>query len=348
MVIILSSISQKDGKFIFTDYQDNEQILLDAVDMFNNRSKISVKRPIQIGNEIFLLKDVISRHLNVLNDESLSSFLHSLALLIIVDKFMQKPQNLQLLQIGDWSKFSDSVVNLFNLFGNKNHLYCLTNDNYSTNIPNVSFIPVKLGDELLPQSRFSMAFIDFARVVSLTSVPAEVFLSLKDGGNLLFLTDLFSMPKTLIDKIKVYLLTDRLAFISLSIDSKIKDDIFKQTSQGKLKAQKQEIIDSIQSLSKIIKKLEFLPENKRISALDDVINSIIKSEKVLMQIYEELNSFYIKPYFNELKEALIDYRLQKDSSLRKVHFEKIGDLFRKILYEMTAQADFALNMKEVI
>lgn len=346
--MILSSISQEDGKFIFTDYHGKEQVLLDAVDMFNNRSKISVKRPIQIENKIFLLKDIISHHLNILNDESLPSFIHSLALLIIVDKFMQKPQNLQLLQIGDWSNFSSHVANLFTLFGNKNHLYCLTNNNYSANIPNVSFIPIKLGDDLLPRSRFSMVFVDIASPISLTSIPAEVFLSLKDGGNLLFLTNLSSIPKILIDKAKVSLLTDRLAFISLSIDSELKNDIFKQTSQGKLEAQKQQIVDSIQSLSKIINKLEFLSENKRISTLDDIITSVIKSEKVLAQVYEELNSFYIKPYFNELKEALIDYRLQKDPSLRKVHFEKIGVLFRKVLYEMTARADFALNMKEVI
>ncbi|MBR2179429.1 MAG: hypothetical protein IJ862_03415 [Selenomonadaceae bacterium] len=343
-MIVLISIGQENGRFIFTDCNDKEHVLLDAVDIFNNRSKISVKRPIQLGNDILLLKDIIFSYLHILNDGTLVSFVRSLALLSILDKLFQKPLNFQFLQIGGWSSFSGCVANVFDLFGNKNHLYCLTNDKISLDISNVSFISDELGTDLLPNSKFSMVFIDVPDAISLSSVSAEVFLSLKDGGSLMFMADLHSIPKFLIDKSQISLINDRVAFVSLPIHSELKDVIFKQTDLGKLKLQKQQVVESIKNLSKIINKLEFLSNDKRNFLLDDTISSIVESEKIIVNIYEELNSSYIKPYFNELKEALIDYRLQDNDNMRKIFFEKILDNFRKVLYEMTYKDDFVLNI----
>ena len=86
-----------------------------------------------------------------------------------------------------------------------------------------------------------------------------------------------------------------------------------------------------------------MPGDEQNNILDNIISSLHKSEKIINEIYPNLNSEYIKPYFNEFKETLIDYRLQHNNEQNhknQMRFYKIEKTYKILLNEMTAQDDF--------
>ena len=345
-MINLIGIIIENGKFIFVNDSNDRQVLFDAFDFPGNHSKVPCK-PIGTGeNEFLLFKEVVKSINNIHEDNSLVSITRNIVFLSVLNKIIKKPCRYQFLQIGDCSNFSRCLAKMLKLFNSDNNLFCLTNNIPSEQEPNVSFISVELGNYMLPSDKFSGIFVDSAMVKSLSSLPPELFLSLKDDGDLFFLTNANSIPQPFLDNSKIFMYTDNLFLISFSVTAQIKDNILKNNHPSmKLDQQKKQIIGTINNLSSVINKLEFLPNSERNAILDHSISLLSESEKILNTIYIDLNSMYIKPYFNELKEAMIDYRLQNDFNLRQAHYEKMHNRYRAVLNEMTAQDDFDIDIK---
>ena len=344
-MVNLVGITIENGKFIFANSSNSRQVLFDAFDLSGNHSKIPCK-PIGTGENDFMLFKEVVKCINIIHeDNSLMSITRNIVFLSVLNRIIKKPCRYQFLQIGDCSNFSRCLAKMLKLFNRDNSLFCLTNNIPSEKESNISFISVELGKNMLPTAQFSGVFIDDAMVESLSSFPPEIFLSLKNDGNLFFLTNAHSIPQPFWDSSKIFVLADNLFLISFSVTSKIKNNLLKDTPQEKINQQKNQIISTMNNLSNIINKLEFLSDGERNYNLDHIISSLSESEKILNTIYIDLNSMYIKPYFNELKEAMIDYRLQNDFDLRQAHYEKVQNRYRMVLNEMTAQDDFNIDDK---
>ena len=333
------SIKHDEGKFIFNDFKDIEQIALDVLDLYSNHFKISSKRKMQIGNEILTLKDLVKQQLIFLNDGSLLSMIHNLVLLIVYKKLMQKPCNFQFLYVGEWTKLCECLSSILLMCGEKNHLYVLTKNIPSKDISNVTFISLPLDDDLLPPSRFSMIFIDSLMFADISVIPSNLFFALKDCGDLIFITNPNKFVKSLKDRSEIFLLDENMALISFNVNSQIKNEIHKQSNQYQVSSQKKKIIDSICNLSRVIHKFKFFSDEERKNILDEIILSVSQSEIIINDIYEELNSKFIKPSFNELKESLIDYRLYDEEN----YYLNVLDKYKIVLNEMIAYDDFDLK-----
>ena len=346
-MIALSAISQEDDVFIFKDFNGEKQPIINTFDSSLNHSKVPTFEKDENDQEKFSFNEDVLRCLRLISKGTSISMVRNIVFLSVLNDLIQKPRNYQFLQIGDWSIFSDCLAEMLEKFNEKNHFYCLTDRGISTSKSNVSFLTTKPGEFILPSSRFSAVFIDDAYIENFAMISIDIFMSLKDYGKLFFLTNSNTMPPSLLSKSKKFLFDENSSLISLNVTSEFKKALYQQTPQYKIRQRKQSIIKNMNEVSIIIKSLQSLPKNGSIEILDYAISLLCKCEKIVNKIYIELNSMYIKTYFNELKESLIDYRLQINSNLKQIHYEKVQKCYQILTEEMAAYDDFVLT-REVI
>ncbi len=347
MVIFLSSIRQENGIFVFVDYNGLKHLLFNAMDFSLNHSNIRFFNIEEDGKEtLSMLKDT-ALSLRSISDGSVISMVRNIVFLSVLDELIQKPHNYNFLQIGDVSSFTEQLANILKKFNVKNHLYCITENLPSKNILNVSFLTAKLENVILPYSKFSAVFIDDAYINNFSTIPTDLIMSLKNCGNLFFITNSDLLPKSLLDDSKVFVLHKDLSLVSLSVTEKLKHSLYLQTSYGKLEQQKRKIINIVDELSKNINELKNYQSVNSDEFLDQMISSVYQCELMINKIYIELKSSYIKTYFNELKEILIDYRLNKNESLKENYYERIKQHYQIARNELTTYDDFIFS-KEAI
>ena len=339
-------ITNENGVFLFIDNNGKKQELVDLMDSSENHSRITFACGGNDGQNHYPMLEDTFKYLNTMRDGSPATMMRLTVLLCILNELIQKPRNYQFLHIGDWSAFNENLSDMLQKFNDNSHLYCLTKDydeKITQNFSNVTIMPMHMNEFLPPESKFSAIFIDDMRIRSLSDIPTEIIMSLKDGGKLFFLTNIHSIPNSLIIPFQEFELQNGVSLISLGITSELKNDLYNKTSKAELKRQKQQILDSINEVSYTIRRMRLLPDTKKCNQLlDKTIKSMHQNEKTLNKIYVELNSMYIKPYFNELKEALIDYRLQDNPKIKQSHYERIENRYMAVIQAMTEREDFVL------
>ena len=348
MVTILSTIKKEKGIFIFEDINKNKQKLLNVIDFSINHSRVAF-HCFRDDKEVLSLMEDVDKWIASIHDGSIVCMMRSIILLSVLDELIQKPQVYNFLHIGEFSSFDECLGTALKKFNDNSHLYCLTDKKPDKEMTNISFISMKLGEFMLPSSKFSAIFIDDMHSRILTQIPIDVLLSLRDRGKVFFLSVPNSPPQPFPENRKEFKVSENLFLTSFYMTAKIREMLYKQTPEAKLNGKKRQIIKIIKEFSQNVNKLLFLPTNEQNSALDHAISSLHQSEKIINEIYPNLNSAYIKPYFNELKEALIDYRLQHEneqSHKSQMRFYKIEKAYNILLNEMTAQDDFNFEDKK--
>ena len=346
MVTILSALHIEKGQFIFEGENSNRQILVDAFDVSANHSRVAFHNLTKEGIGNFTLFKDIYNWINTINDNSITAMARNVVLLSVINELIQKPRIYHFLQIGKWSPFSNCLAEVLRKFNDNNRLYYLTDDKASQELKNVSFISTENGKFLLPESKFSAVFFDEVDKIylrTLDNVSKDIILSIKDGGKLFFFTFPNFVSQLSFKESKEFNMHKSFSLASVCITSELKNKFHQQTLQGKVAQEKQKIVKSLDELSENINKLEFLPVSEQVIFLDRLINQVYKAEKIISKIYSELNSMYIKSYFNELKESLIDYRLQIEGKFHKSYFEKILEIYRLVLHEIKIKDDFVLG-----
>ncbi len=333
----------ENGKFIFAEDDGVKHFLTDNLLVTTSDYSAISFRPFQIGGKNFFLLAEISKAVREINDESPMAMFRIITFLSVINELTQKPKIYKFLQIGTPSKFTSHLAYILKVFDVRSQLYCLTDNKTEEEFQHVSFMSMNINDLNLPNSKFDAVFFDNVNIGSLENIPREIYLSLKNFGKIFFIAHPNSIPQPFVKVSKEFKVTQNYSLMSFTLRANLKANIFAQSDNENLNRKKNQIVRSIKELSKIIYKLEFMADDERKNTLDGIISSIAQSEKIFNEIYAELNSRYTKTYFNELKEALIDYRLTDDENFKSVFYDKILERYKFVLHEMTARDDFAVE-----
>ncbi|MBR1730202.1 MAG: hypothetical protein IJ728_11845 [Selenomonadaceae bacterium] len=339
---MLSSIYQENGVFMFIDYYEKKQALFNATDFSSNHSRVNFHITEKNGKSNFVFFNDISSRLSDIHDGSINAMIRNVILLSLLQDLIEKPRIYEILFFGERSLFSDHLAKILEKFNDQNHMYCLTDNEPPKEFSNVSFMPKNLvfDQVIFPKSKFSAVILDN---INLQMIPLDIATSLKVGGKLFFISDPNLISETIFYNSKVFAFDEKVFLFELCMTADIKEEFYRQTPQGQIEEIKKFIADQFEELQNVIKKLKLLSFEEQSKILDQSINNLHKSEKLINEIYVELNSVNIKPYFNELKEIFIDCRLQQNRKKRQKYYEKIEIQYQKVLQEMNLFEDFVFE-----
>ena len=223
----------------------------------------------------------------------------------VVARLLRKPQIHSVLHVGRWSPLDEALAQILPQFNPANKLYCLSDTRPLGKTSGVIFLCAE-GGELPPAGNFFDTVIMSAGQVPST----QQLLAVKDFGKIYF-----TAPKESVDEppeklSKIFPLTDSLSLLETTISPSFRAKLSLKTPQAETAAKLNGITEVVKKSKGIIKNFQSIPRRKRNAVLDEYLAEFSRAEKILAEIFPELNSDTIKYNFNLLKESLIDLRLE--------------------------------------
>lgn len=235
-----------------------------------------------------------------------------------------------LLCLGEMTDISLMLAEIVALFHDENILYCLSPKSSAAPIRKKNIARITADYESFP---FPAGYFDvvFARDALSPATYEKLVLSLRPGGLLLaLLPDGHGFPLSLPGTLSLSG-DDGLALVYGRVTSDAQAAVRAGTKDGYIAGQRA-IISCI--VDEVRGSLPTLLASHDEAALDICIEKIALAEEVTTKIFDEMDQSDLKYRLSLLKEAVTDYRLERDASLRPARaalvWTRCTDVWREI------------------
>ena len=298
----MSYISFDGGKIFFHNNADEKFLLIDTVTSSENRSRVHSHIFTEKHTD-FPLTNYIRSGIEKIFNNSTESLAGVTVFLRITAELIRKPQVHKVLRIGEWGALNEVLEKFLTKFNDENFLYCYAKSRPLENVPNAKFIFSESEDYFLPENKFSSIILDkpFLR--------EEIFFASRDFGKIFFVAKKDGLPYWLQKNLLMFELSDQIFLFELTVTPDIKIFLRSQSLDGQIDKIKSTIRQTIELVPQMIDRAESFSGNEKKFFLDSFFPQLTNSEKLLAEIFPQLNNDKIKLEFNLLKEFFIDYRL---------------------------------------
>ncbi len=365
----MSLIKFENNQFVFIDDNDNKIELFNAVDPLSNNSHLPSHEVLDDGKTVYpLFDDMISYidEFDKINEDVMGGLLKQtviLSIFLVTRELLKKQRDLKVLEIGcDKGVLSYYLAKVLSRFNANNRLVCVTDsmgnecDNYwfdkillSGAGDIVSLVTTEYNNAILPNDYFDIVIINGSvQFAEPAAVIRNAVNSVKNTGLLVCLSErqylLTSCLQIAVGKSTVYNQDEASTILSKTIDEKDKLYAYKQTNEFILSDYKEKIVDALVPLKAMIKNLnkpQYLTADND-AEIDEKIKLIAQAENDILTIYSKLSSLDIKFNINELKDALIHYKLSDSEDERKSCAKLSKQKYQILIKEMEKYSDFVI------
>ncbi len=277
----MSKINYTNGQFFFLD-NDQSEMILDVRTPLANRSRIHSHKFTTEGTTTYPLAMIIHQAVKKIFKATPESMAELMIYLRIVARLLRKAQIHSILHVSERSPLDEELAEILPQFNPANKIL-------TTN---------KIGDYPLPENKFDT-------IIYPPSPPDEILLAVKNFGKIYSTAS--DVEENLKPSTKIFPLTKSLALFETEISPQFRQEIYRRSPQGQFN-------EKFSVIKQVIDKLPEVFKNK--SGLDEYIAEVVRAEKLLAEIFPELQSDNIKFSFNLFKESLIDLQLGNGSLSR--------------------------------
>lgn len=298
----MSYLTFDNGEIILRDVLNKSRSLVEFENTSANKSDL-----IQSA-----LLDEMNNALKKLFDRTQTGTIDTIIFLRIINALIHKPQNYNILYVGQWSPLINVLADVLPKFNAKNFLWCYVPNRPVGKFKQVNFIFAEVqGEYIVPENKFDS--IIFSEQVL---PPIEILLAAKDYGKIYFIAPKSNLPNFLNTTAQIFDLEQNFSVVELELVPPLKKEFRRHSPQGQLDAKKAQIRQTVFKVHEVAKKFNELPLQDKNAYLDEYITEVMRTEKILSEIFPELHSDTIKLNFNMFKEFLIDFRLYDDWQLK--------------------------------
>ena len=309
----MSDITFNRGEIIFHDVANQPCSLIDLTKPAANQSDLL---------QSILINEVGEALQKFFNNTSEGTVIDTIIFLRIVARLMRKPQVHNVLHIGEWSPLDEVLAKLLPQFNEKNSLWFYSSTRSVKKFEHVNLVFVDGDGYFMPANQFDTIVFDRQTLPTI-----ELLLAVKDYGKIYFVAQKSLIYDFWKEFAQTLDLDKNFSIIELELLPSFKQELYCRSPQGQLDAKKAQIKQTVFKFRDVVKKFNELPPQEKNAYLDECIDEITRTEKILNEIFLQLHSNTIKLNFNMFKEFLIDFRMYTDPRLKACVVE---DLNRQI------------------
>lgn len=332
-----------ENKFYFVYDNGDKKLLLDFFDFLSNKSYIPLhfigdKEYDIISDLIIKISDECNKTENEIDPVDRSMLV--CASILTINKYMQRAKGNNILEIGCTSGILSYFLGLISEFFGKSSLQCvsdvISSDGQSDWLNNIMLLNNADDISILYSSfehiNFKDSFYDITVINGYdyfenpNDIVKNAVRMTKDNGLLICISK--NQPLLSHSFKEIFNEFDTYEFDSNSI---IFAKVLSNTDKAKILTNKSDKLEIIRSNFNNLENKILNIETIDINDLDKLITVISSIQRLLLEIYDELNNFDIKFELSELKEELINYRLKKEKENDlKFYIDKCKEKYFKI------------------
>lgn len=306
----MSYVNFSNGEFIFHDAEDKPRRILELLNPAANQSDLTQAE----------LVNRVQGNLKKIFDGTLDGMNRAIIFFRIVARLIRKPQIHNVLHIGNWSPLDEVLAEILPQFNPENFLWSYAPMRPLRKFEHVNFVHAEVdGGYIVSQNKFDTIIFSEQKLP-----PLEILLAPKDFGEIFFTAPNSELPDYLTPAAQIFELARNFSLIEVEMSPTLKRELYKLTPQGKLDDVKNLIRQTIYKFRDVVKNFyNFTPQEQN-SILDRYLAEVTRVEKILAEIFPQLQSDTIKQNFNVFKELLIDVRLYEDWQLKNRAVEDLN------------------------
>lgn len=348
----------KDTRVFFNDFKGHQQLILDYSPLKNYSSMPSYyinTKGYFSDNFVNWLSTIFIRasKLKTVGKITGNNLEYLVTSLFIIQQLVNKQRNFRVLEIGcDNGVLSVLIAEILKHFNSDNRLICVSEEQVNTEQDQwlklmstssaIDIVSRYIGDFTeLPfrENDFDLVIVNGTmQFVQAKSVFEQAALVLRNQGILYVIaelqTDLFALSSESLKNSSNYLINETTTVFFKKLSRADRKALITHTSQIKVFKTKRTIIDNLNIIKEPIINLS----NLTAIELDEIIKIVSRTEDLVLNIFNQLISLKLKYYLNELKETLINYRLNLGI---KSNLEKSCQRqYQLVLHEIKVSEDF--------
>lgn len=349
----------KNNQIVFVDCNGFENVLF-TYDRFRNHSSVPLyeiagdtQEPLLMNQLNTFINDFDRINENV--PEGLSKETITLCVFLITAELLKKHRNYNVLEIGcDNGVLSCYLAGILKYFNTNNRLICMTDYLDSECRKNwlekimladaadiVSVVTAEYSSDFFKKGYFDIVIINGSVQFDEPAVMINNAVnSAKNNGIIICLPEnqylLNSCFQAVLNNCTEYNQDEKWSVLFKRIDEQDKKNAYECSDEFKLSTVKNEISEILSSIENTVESL-FMPDylqGVNNALVDDAIKKVARAEDDVLNIYSQLNGMNIKFAINELKEALIDFRVCSNEKDRKYNAELCRQKYVTLLQEI--------------
>lgn len=348
----------KDTKVFFNDFNGQQHLVLNYAPLINHSSMPSyvMNQEGYLANNFFDWLSAIFTRVNQWKSEGKlvgDEVTYLVTSLLIVQQLVKKQRNFRILEIGcDKGAFSVLIAEILKHFNLNNRLVCVSEEQVNTEqdiwlqlmstSSAANIVSRYIGDftELpFKENYFDLVIINgTTQFLQAERVFQQAALVLRNQGILYGINEQrpdmdVAWSKMLGDSAR-YLVDEETAVYAKQLSAKNKQMLIAQTPQNQFSKIKSIISNNLAIIEDHIFNLNHLTAVE----LDNTIKVVSQTEDQTLKIFNQLISLNLKFYLNELKESLINYRLELGE--KTVLEKNCQQRYQQLMQEIKNSEDF--------
>jgi ubiquinone/menaquinone biosynthesis C-methylase UbiE len=348
----------KDTKVFFNDFNQQQRLVLDYSPLINHSSMPSYlvnQKGYRTNNFLDWLSAIFTRVSQWKDNGAIASngLVYLITSLLTVQQLVRKQRDFHVLEIGcDPGALSVLIAEILKHFNSNNRLICVSEEQVNTEqdiwlqlmstSSAADIVSRYIGDFTdLPfrENYFDIVIINgntqFAQV---EKVFQQAALVLRNQGTLYGISeqrpDVDVAWSKMLGAADCYPVDEETVVYAKQLSAKNRQVLMAQTTQNKFSKIKETVNDNLTIIKNSVFNLNNLTKNE----LDKTIGVVSQTEDQILKIFNQLISLNLKFYLNELKEALINYRLELGE---KTVLEKVcRQRYQQLVWEIENSEDF--------
>lgn len=356
------------NQFVYKDDKNHEEILIDFFNLLGNHSNVPFHGISSDGKTFDVLFDYLCTFIdefddvnkNVIGGLNIQTII--LSILLTTKELLKKHRNFRILEIGcNKGVLSYYLCKLLKRFNVNNRLICIS-DSMGAGCENtwfekiiltdaaeiVTLVTTEYNNDFFPNDYFDVVIINGSvRFAEPTEIISNAANFTKNAGLLLCLSEnqylLNSCFQVAVDHCTEYVLNGTATVFSKTIDKVDKEVFYKLTDEYKISNYKTNIRKNLLLIKTTVENLGSIDylnaEND--AEIDTQIKLIMQAENYVLAVYSELNSINVKFEVNELKEAMIKYRICDSEKERVFLAEICQQKYQVVMREMDDESEYS-------
>lgn len=328
------------GCTFYLNFSNGESIpLFNAMDCISNCSRIPFHQLSEDGSTSYLLRERLKMETDMLsaeNNRSQHSVLWAVALLLIFPELIKKYRPYQVLQVGPFSLLTQYLTQLLSQVHPRARLYCISDETFCPDHPITVPIHAEYRTFPFPQNRFDIVLVDNIPSDVLQDIFPNLVSSITANGFFIYLPPIGENSSWMQDAFcSIGESGNYIMYNHVSLDQKT--SLLRDTAYGLLQSRKNVIRRALSEMEHGLHHLFSLDSSdaKTVSSLlDRLISEIAQVENMICEIYEDLISTDIKYKINLFKEAVIQWRLEKNPQNLPEKVETVRFRHQQLLTEL--------------
>ena len=266
----------------YLTFNNGEIILYDAANQ--PRSLVEFGKP-DANQSDLLQSDLVNEvngNLQKLFDKTPAGAVNAIIYLRLVAELIRKPQNHDVLHVGQWSPLDDTLAVTLPKFNAQNRLWYYAPSRPVGQFANVNFIFAEVhGEYFTPENKFGSVIFSEQKLP-----PIELLFAARDYGKVFFAAPKSSLPDFWTTAAQTFDLEQNFSVVELELSPTFKQELRRRSPQGQLDDKKAQIKQTVLKVHEVAKKFNTLPPQEKNACLDEYIAEVTRAEKLLNEIYE--------------------------------------------------------------